>query len=44
MGIEQHSIKETSQRGETLATLRPILIGPRIKTQTSLSDGGVFKH
>ena len=34
MGIEQHCTKETSQRGGTLATLRPILTGPRIETQT----------
>ena len=44
MGIEQHCTKETSQRGETLATLRPILTGPRIEEQTSRSDGGVFNY
>ena len=42
MGIEQHCTKETLQRGETLATLRPILTGPRIETQTSRPDAGVF--
>ena len=35
MGIEQNCTEETSQRGETLATLRPILTRPRIETQTS---------
>ena len=39
--IKIKATKETSQRGETFATLRPILIGPRIETQTSRSDGGV---
>ena len=44
MGIEQHCTKEISQRGETLATLRPILTGPRIETQNSRCDGGVFNY
>ena len=44
MGIEQHCTNETSQRGETLATLRPILTGPRVETQTSRSDGGAFNY
>ena len=42
MGIEQHCTKETLQPGKTLATLLPILTGPRIEMQTSRSDGGVF--